>query len=236
MDFYTSCIKDIDLTSDLSDKIFLTFDIDWAVDNVLSYSIDLVEKFDIKVTWFVTHDTPLLDRLRENPKFELGIHPNFNFLMQGKHDKGENYKEVIDNILRIVPEAVSVRSHSMTQNSPMLDYFTECGLTHDSNHFIPHDSGLVLQPWKIWNGLIKCPYFWEDDVAFLEKDLKILNTINNGGLKIYDFHPIHVFLNTENPTRYQSTRAVHRNKELSEHRYDGLGTRNLLEQLVSKCK
>ncbi len=61
------------------DKIFLTFDIDWANDDVLNDTIDLIERSDIAATWFVTHDTPVLNRLRANPRFELGIHPNFNF-------------------------------------------------------------------------------------------------------------------------------------------------------------
>ena len=51
--------------------IFLTFDIDWADDDVIGDTIDLVEKAEVKATWFVTHQTPLLDRLRDNPKFEL---------------------------------------------------------------------------------------------------------------------------------------------------------------------
>jgi len=59
------------------DKVFITMDLDWACDDVLNDTIDLVERYDVAVTWFVTHDTPVLERLRENPKFELGLHPNF---------------------------------------------------------------------------------------------------------------------------------------------------------------
>ena len=55
-------------------KIFLTFDIDWACDEVIEDSIVLVESVGAAATWFVTHETPLLERLRNNPAFELGIH------------------------------------------------------------------------------------------------------------------------------------------------------------------
>ena len=75
------------------EKVFLTFDIDWASDFVLEYCIDLIESAQVKATFFVTHETPLLERLRENPNFELGIHPNFNPLLEGDFRYGKNYCE-----------------------------------------------------------------------------------------------------------------------------------------------
>ena len=46
------------------------------------------------------------------------------------------------------------------------------------------------------------------------------------GLKVFDFHPIHVFLNTEHMDRYEQTRAWHQSpQELRAHRYEGEGTR-----------
>ncbi|MBK7450428.1 MAG: hypothetical protein IPJ47_13810, partial [Anaerolineales bacterium] len=101
----------------------MTFDIDWAHDDVLNDTIDLVEEANIAATWFVTHETPLLSRLRANSKFELGLHPNFNFLLEGDIRNGKNCHEVIDRMYAIVPEAVSARSHSMTQNSGILELF-----------------------------------------------------------------------------------------------------------------
>jgi len=143
------------------DYLFLTFDIDWACDDVLAYTIDMVEEAGVYATWFVTHDTPLLERLRENPKFELGIHPNFNNILAGKYDpeNEKNAEEVVEKLLSIVPEARSVRSHSMTQSSQLLQLFVERGLTHDCNHFIPHQTGIDLCPWYLWNGIVKVPYF-----------------------------------------------------------------------------
>ena len=125
-----------------SNALYLTFDIDWACDEVLADTIDLVEQADIYATWFVTHDTPLLKRLRDNPKFELGIHPNFNNILAGRPDpaNGMSAEETVDRLLSLVPEAKSVRSHSMTQSSVLLKLFLDKGLTHDCNHFIPHQA------------------------------------------------------------------------------------------------
>ena len=142
------CISQIhpDDPSTWENKNFITFDIDWAHNDVMSDTIDLMERFDIAATWFVTHDTPLLKRLRANPKFELGIHPNFNFLLAGDPRNGATAEEVVDRLLEIVPEAKVVRSHSTTQSSRLLEIFEKKGLTHDCNHFIPEQAVIKLKP------------------------------------------------------------------------------------------
>lgn len=118
-------------------KIFLTFDIDWASDFVLDSCINLVESVGVKATWFVTHETPLLERLRANPNFELGIHPNFNPLLEGDFAYGKNYKEVLRYFLNIVPEAKSMRSHCLGISSRILQEAKNLGITHESNICIP---------------------------------------------------------------------------------------------------
>jgi len=59
-------------------NIYLTFDLDWACDCVIEDTLLLLEHENVPATIFVTHDTPLLKRMRENPNIELGVHPNFN--------------------------------------------------------------------------------------------------------------------------------------------------------------
>jgi len=220
-------------------SLYLTLDIDWAHDEVLNDTIELVQKYQVSATWFVTHKTPVLERLKENTKFELGIHPNFNFLLQGNHDAGRTAKDVIQRCLAIVPDATAIRSHSMIQSSGLLEIFKECGLTHDANHFIPQHTGIQLKPWLLWNGLVRVPYGWEDDVHILyelgvpQKSPKEIALRKDTGLKVFDFHPIHVFLNTESLDRYERTRPLDQNpKELIKHRYQGYGTRNRLIELL----
>lgn len=215
---------------------YLTIDIDWAHDDILADTIDLVEAFHVPATWFVTHDTPLLQRLRGNLDFELGIHPNFNFLLGGDGRAGRDASEVVERLLAIVPEAKSVRSHSTTQSSGLLDLFTRCELTHECNSFIPVQSGIELKPWLLWSGLTRVPYFWEDDVACLygSPDAgRMSELVKLAGIKVFDFHPIHVFLNTENMARYEQTRGLHQSpRELLVHRCKGDGTRTRFLELL----
>jgi hypothetical protein len=224
---------------------FVTIDIDWADDTVLSDTVRIVEEADIEATWFVTHYTELISRLRENPKFELGIHPNFNFLLDGDPRNGGDVKRVIEKLLDIVPEAKSLRSHSLLTSTKLLQLMPQYGLTHESNIYMPPASCDDLRPFRIWNELVRVPHSFEDDLYLLASsncDAAECETISKyianefvkkNGFKVLDFHPIHVFLNTENLDRYERTRDIHRNPdELIKHRYDGDGTRTALEKLL----
>lgn len=206
--------------------IFITIDIDWASDEVLTYAINLLERYEIRATFFVTHDTPVLERLRSNPLFELGIHPNFQKILNGNVLDGA-METVYSDILSIVPDAVSVRSHSLVQSSPLLDLFARKGQKYDVNLCIPWENLVTLKPIRHWNGLLRVPYCWEDDVQCIQAqngsmdgwNAEILLGIK--GLKVFNFHPIHLFLNTESLERYEQARPFLRECNLlAEYRND----------------
>ncbi|MFY9107284.1 polysaccharide deacetylase family protein [Aliarcobacter cryaerophilus] len=208
-------IKNIDISNSTSwqNKMFITFDIDWCTNEVLSYTLDIVEKYDIKATFFVTHETKLLERMRVNPNIELGIHPNFNFLLNGDFRQGSSSKEVVQYYKKFVPNAVSVRSHSLTQSSNIFPIFEDEGFIYECNTFIPLQGGIQL-PYKHTKQLIKVPHIFEDDVRELyEDEWNLKKYLNYKGIKVFDFHPIHIFLNSENIERYNSAREHFQNFE-----------------------
>lgn len=213
-------------------RVFLTFDIDWAHDEIIRDSVELVRCAQVAATWFVTHNTPLLTALQEDNRFEVGIHPNFNPLL----DAGLNTTSsaVIANCMSMLPRARSVRSHSLTQNERMIDQFRNAGLTHISNIFIPCGSGIQCRPFHLWDRMIMVPHSWQDNVA-LKMDVGFPSRADfSTSLQVLDFHPIHVFLNSESLDRYERTRPLHQNpKELIKHRFEGYGTRNRLLELLA---
>lgn len=216
-------------------KIFLTFDLDWAHDVILEYTLSIVKEYDLPCTLFVTNKSNAISEFTNDPNIELGIHPNFNILFQSVNTDEHYVSNTIDNLLSFVPDAVSVRSHSITYNGILQELFTKFGLTHESNSFIPWQSGISLKPWNLWNGLTRVPYFWEDDVACLygESAFSPDRTINGHGINVFCFHPIHVFLNTEDMSRYQKTREYHQNpKELEKFRFEGYGTKDRLLDIL----
>ena len=132
-------IQDINLAqpSSWENEIFLTFDADWCSDDVLSYTLDILEKHNTKATIFMTNNTPLINRIRANKNIELGLHPNFNNLLRGDFKYGKSIDDVLSYYKKIVPEAISVRSHSMTQNTHILDSFEKFNFIFECNTFIP---------------------------------------------------------------------------------------------------
>jgi len=233
-----SKISDINIEDDNSwrETLFLTFDLDWCSDEVLSYTLDIIEKSDIKATFFVTHNTKLLDRMRANENIELGIHPNFNFLLNGDFRQGGNIGEVVAFYKKIVPEAISVRSHALTQGSIILDTFEEMGLIYDCNTLFPLIGG-VLNPYRYSRELIRVPHIFEDDVQEqYDKSWDINRYIEYKGIKVFDFHPIHIFLNSRSLDRYELVRPDFHNIELL-NRYrnrDSYGSENFLRDLINK--
>ncbi len=191
-----------------SRKVFITMDIDWACDAVLTDTLDLIDELEIPVTIFVTHQTELLNRMRKDPLISLGIHPNFNPLLNGTSDK--DYRAVIEEIKAIVPEAICARSHGLIDSTSILLAFFALGIRSDLNLFIPFSSGIPMTPFEHFSGIQRIPYFYEDDAFCFEKNQRtpeehVLSSIC--GIKVFNFHPIHLFLNTEKIERYNDARA-----------------------------
>lgn len=222
-------------SSTWKDRTFLTLDIDWAPDFVLEAAIEKVEEMRVPATWFVTHATPLLERLRQSGLFDLGVHPNFDRALFGKG--GPTASETIKDIMEIVPEAVSVRSHSMTQSTKLQDLFGSFGLTHDCNHFIPCQAEMEVKPWRLWNDMIKVPYIWEDDIDILYGPSSMEKSRKVEGMKVYDFHPIHLYLNTADMAAYEKAKlCLSEGKGIQPLVNTGYGTVHKLEWLGQPLK
>ncbi len=221
---------------------FITIDIDWAPDFAILDTVELLLKYDVAATILVTHKSPLLQDLRSHHNFEFGIHPNFNPLLNGSAQNGDDAKKVMENIIKIVPHPKVARGHSLTSNSEIQELYKDFGVTHDLNTFIPTGAGMTLKPFTFWNNLVTVPYCWEDDVhlyyeriGITEKEPKDIHNMNDGGLKVINFHPIHIYLNTESLNRYENSRGFHGDIEkLEEYRYQGFGTRDRFIELISE--
>jgi len=215
-------------------NLFLTIDVDWASEEVIEYTHDLLLEYDVKSTWFVTHPSKKISQLMEDTRIDLGIHPNFNDLLEGNLKKSVSIEDKIKQLLDFTNGAKAVRSHSMTQNSRILDIFAKLGLTHDCNHYIPYSAGVQLKSWTLWNGLVKVPFFWEDDLDISSSNEELAKKLlMQDGLRVFNFHPIHVFLNTQKLSTYEQAKPFAKNPSaLKEFRHGGYGTENFLRELI----
>ena len=169
--------------------------------------------------------------MAQDPRLELGVHPNFNPLLQGDH-RFDSMK-VIERVMEIVPNACSIRSHSLLQSERLFDLFASQGLSHISNFFLPFNN---TQPFYLWSNMVAVPHHFQDNVL-LRKDFSYSENIYfDCTLRVYNFHPIHIFLNSESIERYEAARPYFDDPaKLEEMRFDGYGTRNRLIDLLKRC-
>ncbi len=208
-----------------------TSDIDWAPEEVIEDTINLFNDYNVKCTFFCTHKSSVIESIKSDSNFELGIHPNFLPIL---NDKKGSINEILEDVLNIIPDAKGVRTHSMVQSTPLLQTFKDFGLKYESNTFLPYWSD--IKPSVLWNGLIKLPHNFEDDLHFLyKKSFENCDLIlENQKLNIFCIHPIHVFLNTECEQTYiNAKKHYHNSKDLLKKRNTKkIGTRDLLISLL----
>jgi len=183
----------------------IIIDVDWASDSIIAEVANYLIDNKIKSTWFITHDSPQIRKLLDNPDiFEVGIHPNLD---KGS-TQGANLKEIFDYLLKISPNAKSVRIHKLLQSFPILQTIREdYGIIHDASLFLPDTPNIV--PHKLYFSkdveILRFPCFWEDDAemrtpvpSFSLSDKKY----RVDGVKIFAFHPIHIVLNSYSIDNY----------------------------------
>lgn len=191
--------------------IAITLDIDWAPDFAIDAVADQLIENNVKATWFVTHSSAAIQRLQQRPDlFELGIHPNF--LPGSTH--GQTPEEVLRHCLKIVPEAECIRTHGLVQSTQLLSQVMRLtSIKSDVSLFLPYANN--LQPVNYhWEGrtLRRIPYYWEDDFEIGQIDPCFhvrASLVNEAGLQIFNFHPIHIYINSCGAASYESIKRMH---------------------------
>ena len=219
-------------------SLYITMDMDWANDGVIADTISLVESLEIPVCFFVTNPTPMLEKLRFHPLFTLGIHPNFLPQLTGQTTR--SYSETLRELHELVPEARVIRCHALVDATPILAEAQKLGFRADMNLFIPFSSGIELKPFSHFTGLSRLPFFYEDDAWTQEPNAADPEQhLHAEGLKIFNFHPIHLYLNTEDMSRYNKAKPYYHDFEKLApfvNRDGQMGARDFLTELSKAAK
>jgi len=239
MEEKTSLVKVLGRTMD--EDIIITLDVDWAPDWCIQRVADALIRENIKATWFITHDSPAIQDLKQNSDlFELGVHPNFN---EGS-TQGNDVQEIMDYLISIVPDAQSLRTHGLFYSFRTIEYL-------NFHYDIKYDSSLLLwntahiNPHKLYLSknrfVIRLPIFWEDDVemrTFSPNFSLKPPRYNAPGMKIFNFHPIHICLNSCSLGNYDACKAMNSSitcltkEKVAPFIHQGLGTKMLFRELI----
>jgi len=223
-----------------------TTDIEWAPEWAIEDLFRLADRYEVRLTPFLTHRSAYLwRRLAGSPEAAgAGVHPNF--LPGSSH--GESVGVVIDHVTALWPSSRSFRAHCFYDETRMNRQMADRGFRYDSNLCAFLQPGLV--PLRTATPIIRFPVFWEDDVhsaaglpwsvAAIESELR------SPGLKIFNLHPARVALNVPDEAFHESRRPLAeasapdaaRDPEprWAEQAHRGPGTRTYLEELFGYAR
>lgn len=208
------------------DALAITLDVDWACDEVIDFVKQQIDASGVKVTLFATHATAALDDL-DHDRFEIGLHPNYKSI-------GPEAESVLAELKQQYPTAIGARSHGLVVSSNILQSYVKHGLRYESNIFLYQHDG--LHPVWRFNSLLSIPFSWSDDKHLELGRIHNLDElrVSSRGLKVVNFHPIHVYLNSPDASVYEEAKKDYKNVEWLQslrHR-QGAGVGSLFADLL----
>jgi hypothetical protein len=182
--------------------ILLTSDLDWAPAWMTQALAAAIEAAGFRATFFTTHACASLPHLRA-AGHEVGIHPNH--LPGSSH--GADPASVLDHLAGFASDARGVRAHALVRSTPLLLLYGQRGFVYEGSDLMDDQPG--LRPHVHWNGVVRLPVFFEDDVhAMHGRSFRLADLAMAGdGLRVFSVHPVHFVLNTRDLGEYQALKS-----------------------------
>lgn len=182
--------------------ISITLDMDWAPEEIIDYSLKLLSQYNVTATLFMTNKISC-----HISQHEIAIHPNFRSMKFEKH---------FTKYISIYPNIKGMRSHSLFFSERFRPFYKKFGIEYQSNVMMHCQKNII--PYYMSPTTLEIPIFWMDSY-YLENisnnQTVFLNnkSLEAPGLKVFDFHPIHIFLNTDTLSFYASVKKYYKNPE-----------------------
>lgn len=205
------------LNNKFDSEFVITIDIEWSSQDLIDNILDILNEYKIKSTLFATHKAELGNR------HEIALHPYFK--------SPTTYENTLNKMIELFPKAKGIRSHRLLSEETLLLMYKQTKIQYTSNYQMTNLSNIT--PLKTIHGILEIPIFYIDWTHLMDTKIykKIsLDSLNlqSGGLKVFDFHPIHIFLNSESMQRYDKIKKWYNNpKELNNYvnkKKKGVGT------------
>jgi len=174
--------------------VCLTFDIDWAPDHSIYELLHLLQRYNCKGLFFLTHSTPI-NKVIEEAGHELGIHPNF----YPGSSQGDTVSAVLKYLTAIQPRARVFRTHGLLSSTALLAEICDLcpQLIYDFSLYTPGQH--LIQPvrWSCSNKrCIRLPFSWEDDCQLGSQNPLWFPSFDSKYFTAINYHPIHITLNS----------------------------------------
>jgi ubiquinone/menaquinone biosynthesis C-methylase UbiE len=207
-----------------------TSDIDWADEAAIKRCLEAHR--GVPLTPFITHKSPAIEAAYSSQPQHVGVHPNFR--LESTH--GDHPSTVIEHVKRLW-DTRFYRCHGFYEDTNISVAMKENGYMFNSNlalhlqdYSIPlrHQSGATIYPVTL-----------EDDYLLRETGINwgiVKRHLESPGLKVLNFHPIHVALNTPSLKYYESVKPLLTVGNWREHIYRGEGIAGILKKSVEYVK
>lgn len=200
-----------------------TSDLDWACEDMIRVAVEAHR--GVPLTPFITHESATIGDAYQGK--HIGVHPNFR--VGSTH--GEKVKEVIAEMRRLSPSNF-YRCHGFYEDSNVSVAMRENGYRFDSNLAL-HLQNYVI-PLRHQSGSIRFPMTLEDDYLLRESGLdweKVRSHLAAPGLKVFNFHPVHIALNTPSLEYYNEAKRGITTLNWREYIHEGDGIAQMLVRI-----
>lgn len=215
----------------------LTFDVDFAPEYMIENVRGILERFDARATFYCTHESELLKEMQDDPRYEVALHP----FLSPKSTQGDGLDDIVAKLRSWYPAAVGTRFHILGHSYRDLISLGRQGFEYDVST-IRFNAPYLLPAWHADLNMVLLTYSWEDGVcenAGLPMRLDSV-AIDSPGMKIYNFHPLNVYLN--GPDNRRRIAFLRENPQLTNTpqsiadacRTDGDGAESVLRGLLER--
>jgi hypothetical protein len=178
----------------------VTSDVDWASEDAIRLQQEILDRYDVHATYFMTHESPALSEFEREGRITFGIHPNF--LPGSSH--GDSFDEVIDTVLGLAPNARCFRSHRYFDVTDVTHRLVERGIVYDSNVCTNLEPGIA--PFLHESGLVRFPTFYEDGTHMWNREGWDFSAheeaFRTPGIKIISLHPMVFAADVKTPEQW----------------------------------
>lgn len=210
--------------------IVITFDTDWIDEQILE-SLNLIEKVPGSMTFFCTGYYKCLD---DYENVEIALHPRLDWQHDWIEETNNLKKQFSSNIIGIRPHSCSYSQYYGVQLAKM-------GFKYISQATFLYKKGLepFKHPWGLW----EFPIYYMDNMDFshqlnwtdshnaFNNEIIMKAITDESSLFVFDFHPIHLYLNSPNIEFYD--RYKHLKNAI---KFDGIGSLTFFNALCDAMK
>lgn len=186
-------------------------------------------------TFFCTQRYACLDRSAH----EVAPHPTLQ--------EGGDWKDELMRMRDLFPDARGWRSHSCVFSHLLAEWLAGNGYRYVSTNdqFGQKNIRPIRHPWGIWHFPIfymdnmdfSSGHFWNGESEAPFSDAFIDAALDDDGVYVFDFHPIHLLINTPDRDYYFSVRDQFKGgASIREVAYKGAGTRTFYDRLCAAMK